>query len=58
MSQEILTRFPWPWLPTLALLIFFIFFVGLIIRVSLRSRCEIFNSAGQLPLQDGEKYER
>lgn len=58
MKQEILTQFPWPWLPTLALLIFFVFFVGLMIRVNLKSRNKIFIEAAALPLSDGEKYER
>lgn len=54
MKQEILSKFPWPWLPTAALLIFFIFFVGLIIRVSLKSRKPVFEAAETLPLHDGD----
>ena len=57
MKQEILTQFPWPWLPALALLIFFGFFIGLLIRVSMKSRRHIFTAAESLPLHDGEKYE-
>ncbi len=55
MKQEILIQFPWPWLPTLALMIFFVFFVALIIRVGMKSRQHIFTAAESLPLQDGEK---
>jgi cytochrome c oxidase cbb3-type subunit IV len=55
MKQEVLTLFPWPWLPTIGLLIFFIFFVGLIVRVSMKSRQSIFVKAEVLPLDDGDK---
>lgn len=55
MKQEILTQFPWPWLPTLALLIFFSFFVILLFRVNSKNQREIINLAQQLPLNDGEK---
>ena len=57
MKQEILTQFPWPWLPSLALLIFFAFFIGLVVRVSMKSRQHLFKAAEGLPLSDGEKYE-
>ena len=57
MKQEILTQFPWPWIPILGLIIFFTFFVGLLVRVSLRSRQHIFQSAEILPLEDGVKHE-
>ena len=55
MKQEILTRFPWPWMPVLALMIFFLFFAGLLIRVSLRSQRSVFEKAEQLPLEEGER---
>jgi len=57
MKQDILTKFPWPWLPTLALVIFFSFFMILIIRVSMKSRQSLLQTASTLPLDDGEKYE-
>ena len=57
MKQEILIRFPWPWLTVIALLIFFSFFVVLVFRVSMKSRRHIFAAAETLPLQDGERYE-
>lgn len=57
MKQQILTLFPWTWLPSLALLIFFAFFIGLLIRVNLKSQQSIFSTAATLPLDDGEKYE-
>lgn len=55
MKQEILTQFPWPWLPTLALMIFVTFFIGLLINVSLKSRRPIFDAAETLPLQEAKK---
>lgn len=53
--RESLSLFPWPWLPSLALLIFFGFFVALIVRVSLRSQRTKLQQAELLPLDDGEK---
>lgn len=55
MMQQVLTQFPWPWLPSLALVIFFVFFVLLIFRVRAESQKEILNSGASLPLHDGEK---
>lgn len=55
MKQEILTRFPWPWLPTLALIIFFSFFVILCIRVYSSSAKPAFSRAERIPLNDGDK---
>ncbi len=57
MKQEILTLFPWPWLTVVALLIFFSFFVGLLIRVGMKSQRSVFAAAELLPLQDGERHE-
>lgn len=57
MKQEILVRFPWPWLTAVALIIFFVFFLGLLIRVSLKSRRSVFAAAELLPLHDGDKHE-
>ncbi len=54
MKQEILTRFPWPWLPSIALLIFFVFFLGLLVRLSMKSQVSALNRAERLPLEDGE----
>jgi cbb3-type cytochrome oxidase subunit 3 len=58
MKQEILTQFPWPWMPIFAMMIFLSFFMVLIVRVSMKSRRHIFNSAENLPLHDGEKCGR
>lgn len=55
MKQEILTRFPWPWLPTLALMIFFCFFVVLCFRTFSKSRRPVFAAAEKIPMNDGEK---
>lgn len=57
MKQLILTQFPWPWLPSMALLIFFIFFVGLITIVTLRSRAGVYVQPSHLPLEEGTKDE-
>lgn len=57
MKQEILSQFPWPWLPATAMLIFFAFFVGQIISVSLKSRRHVYSAAQQLPLEDGKQQE-
>jgi lipopolysaccharide/colanic/teichoic acid biosynthesis glycosyltransferase len=58
MKQEILTQFPWPVLPMIALVIFFTFFILLMIRVSLKSQQPVFDVAATLPLHEGEKYEK
>ncbi len=55
MKQLILTQFPWTWLPTLSLIIFFVFFSGMILFTGLKTRKQIFLSASQLPLEDGDK---
>jgi len=55
MTQDILARFPWPWLISIALIIFLGLFVGLVVRLGMKSRSELFASAQNLPLQDGEK---
>lgn len=57
MKQMILTQFPWPWLPAIALIIFFTFFVSLLILVSLKSRQPILRAASELPLDDAQTYE-
>lgn len=54
MKQEILTQFPWPWMPAIALLIFFAFFAGLLVRVSLKSQRPVFERAERLPLEEGD----
>lgn len=55
--KEALSRFPLPWMPTLAMMIFFALFVLLIVRVSLKRRQPILRAAAALPLEEGEKYE-
>lgn len=55
MKQEILIHFPWPWLSTLALMIFFTFFIGLVARLTMKSRRRVFALAERLPLSDGDK---
>ncbi len=58
MKQAILTQFPWPVLPMIALVIFFTFFVLLIVRISMKSQRAVFAEAETLPLQEGDKYEQ
>lgn len=58
MKQLILTQFPWPVLPMIALLIFFTFFVLLLVRISMRSQKLVFAEAETLPFKEGEKYEQ
>jgi hypothetical protein len=53
--RETLARFPWPMLPSLALLIFLGFFVVLIVRVNLKSQKYKLQAAELLPLEEGEK---
>jgi cbb3-type cytochrome oxidase subunit 3 len=55
MTKDILVHFPWPWLTSIALVMFLCLFVGLVVRLSMKSRSELFASAQNLPLQDGEK---
>ena len=55
MKQDLLTHFPWPWLPSLALLIFFVFFLGLLFRVFSKREKPILAAAERLPFDDGEK---
>lgn len=57
MKQFILTQFPLTWMPVLALVIFFAFFVGLLIQVSLKARQPIFREASNVPLDEAPKYE-
>ncbi len=58
MKQAILTQFPWPVLPMIALVIFFTFFVLQLIRVSMKSQRPVFERASELPLEEGEKHEQ
>jgi cbb3-type cytochrome oxidase subunit 3 len=58
MKQLILTQFPWTSLPIIALLIFFTFFVGLIISLTLKSRQFALQKASQIPLEDASLVER
>ena len=55
MKQEILSLFPWPWLSTTALIIFFSFFVLLLLRVNMRSTQKVYKKMELLPLTDGER---
>lgn len=58
MKQMILTQFPWMWLSSMGLVIFFTFFVILIFRLNTQNQKQLHQFAQELPLQDGEKYER
>jgi hypothetical protein len=55
MMQETLTHFSWPGLSVLALLIFFSFFLGVLIRVNLPKEARALQSAAFLPLSEPER---
>lgn len=57
MKQQILTLFPWPWLSSLALIIFFTFFVVMVFLVFANATKHLIKEGEVLPLQDGVKYE-
>lgn len=52
MMQSVLTQFPWLSLSSVALLIFFLFFVALLIIVNLKPQKTIFRRASMLPLDE------
>lgn len=58
MKQMLLTHFPFMSLSIAALLIFFLFFVGLLVWIKLDLNRVKFENAEQMPLHDGEQYER
>lgn len=55
MKQLILSKFPWPVLPTIALVIFFVFFVALFVITHVRSRTPLYARASALPLEEGNQ---
>ncbi len=57
MKQYILTQFPWPWLPAAALVIFFLFFVGVVVFTSLKWRRPVYEKAAQIPLDEGTLHQ-
>ncbi|MES3036952.1 MAG: hypothetical protein V4736_03515 [Bdellovibrionota bacterium] len=58
MKQEVLTQFPWPVLPTAALLLFFIFFLSLLFILSTQGYKELAKANSRIPLDDGDYHER
>lgn len=58
MKAEILRQFPWPLLPTIALLIFFTFFMALIAILSMKRIQPLLHAASLLPLAEGQKDEK
>lgn len=58
MKQQILTQFPWPWLPAIALMIFFALFIGLLAITGLKTRQAVFATASRLPMDDGTLHEK
>ncbi|MES2856092.1 MAG: hypothetical protein V4692_09525 [Bdellovibrionota bacterium] len=54
MKQLVLSQFPWPVLPTAALILFFVFFIGLFVVTHLRARTPIYKLASALPLEEGQ----
>jgi|GEM_PF-4897689 len=57
MMQQILTKFPFLHLSTIALMIFFLFFVALLVIVNTKSQKQIQKRASALPLEDGIRFE-
>ena len=57
MKQLVLAQFPWPVLPTMALIIFFVFFVALFVITHFRSRTPLYARASALPLEEGQQSE-
>ena len=58
MMQTIVTQFPWLNLSTLALLIFFTFFIVLVVITGLNSQRAIQNEASLVPLNDETEVRR
>ncbi len=56
MKSEIMRLFPWPWLSTIALMIFFTFFVVMVVLVFAKATRHLIEEGQVLPLNDGEKY--
>jgi hypothetical protein len=57
MKSLVLSQFPMIFLTTTALLLFFCFFCGMVVRVANRKRDHEFGEASQLPLEEGNLYE-
>ena len=54
MKQQILSQFPWMQLSSLALVIFFAFFLALLVITNLKLQKKIHAQASQLPLEEGQ----
>lgn len=53
MKSLVLSKFPWPAMTSAGLLIFLAVFAGVVIWVHRRGSKKIYESASQLPLQEG-----
>ncbi len=54
MISKALSSFPYPWLSSLGLVIFFAIFVGVLVWVSRRGGTEFYSRLSQMPLEDLE----
>lgn len=54
MKQEILIKFPWLSLSSLALVIFFSFFVALLFIINSRSQKKVHEVAERIPMNEAE----
>ena len=57
MKSLVLSQWNFPLLPTMALMIFFLLFVGVIWWVNRNENKEIYKKLEQLPLEEGSYYE-
>ncbi len=52
MKQAILSQFPWPWLPSLGLIIFLALFIFLVLREYRREAQTTNETLARLPLEE------
>lgn len=57
MKSLVLAQFPMTWLTVSALLLFFVFFCGMVANVMSRKRDQEFTDASRLPLEEGHRHE-
>lgn len=54
MNSQVLSKFPWPEMPTLALFIFLGIFMVMLFRLFFATSPETLNHLEQLPLQEDD----
>ncbi len=57
MKSEVLSNFTFTLLPTMALVLFFVMFTGVVIWVYRKSSGKVYGEASNLPLNEGDKDE-